>query len=85
VEAFVLNFLLWLGAGAELQAPTWWRCPLWFWLMSLPTHLAMRELTGWDYHWCRTLLLGFMTLGRRVLFAMPNRAAHSGSEIASSV
>lgn len=57
VEAFWVNVFGVFILGAYLSGPSIWRCPLLFWLMAIPVHLLMRELTALDYHWCRMLRL----------------------------
>jgi type IV secretory pathway VirB3-like protein len=84
-EALILNVMICFAAGVELQAPTFWRCPIWFWLMGIPIHLGLRQLTGWDYHWCRTLKLIGLTAGYSELPNLPLEKSRDSSEIPSSV
>src|ERR1700759_2176997 len=57
VEAIWGNVLGTFDHGAFLQAPTWWPQPIRFWLLGIPFHIILRELTALDYHWARTIRL----------------------------
>jgi type IV secretory pathway VirB3-like protein len=71
VEAFWGNVLGTFYLGAFLQAPTWWRQPIMFWLLGIPFHIILRELTALDYHWARTIRLQLETAFIWVLSSMP--------------
>ena len=84
-EALVCNFVFWFVAGAELMAPTWWRQPMMFWAMAIPTHYALRMLTGWDYHWFRSVKLEMLTVSKTHLESLSIAKARSWREVPSSV
>lgn len=85
LEAFLLNAFLTFFVGVELQGPTLWRSPFMFWLMGIPVHCAMRELTAWDYHWSRTLVLWARCSFHRVLGSIPARPIRTPAEIVGGV
>lgn len=84
-EALVINVLICFSAGVFLRAPTFWRAPFWFWLAFIPIHLALRELTAWDYHWFRTLRLEAQTLVIVVLEILPTTLPRSAQTVPSCV
>ena len=84
-EALAANIMLSFFAGAELSAPTIWRSPMMFWAMSIPIHLALRQLTAWDYHWCRAIRLWALTLGRPSLESISWETPRHYREVPSSV
>src|ERR1700750_3183164 len=84
-EALALNGFCVFVMGALLQAPTWWRSPIMFWLMSVPIHLALRQLTAWHYHWCRLLRLSVETATWWTLQPIPTRLPKRAKDLASSV
>ncbi len=85
IEALMLNVTITAVAGVELQSPVWWRSPIMFWLMGIPVHYGLRMLTGWDYHWCRTLRLELMTVTMRTLECLSTSPPRRPEEIPSSV
>ena len=84
-EVLMLNVLLSFSAGVFLQAPTIWRSPIMFWLMGVPIHFALRELTGWDYHWFRTMKLEALSLRVAALTVLPTSLPRRFQDIPSSV
>lgn len=85
IEALALNLGLTFVAGYELQAPTWWRSPIMFWLMGIPIHFGLRLLTGWDYHWFRSLKLEATTVVFAALESLPMGLPRHPREVPSSV
>lgn len=80
-----LNAVFTFFAGAELQAPVWYRSPMMFWLMGIPIHMALKRLTAWDYHWAHILVRWTLCLSMPMLGALSLRRARSGEDISSSV
>jgi type IV secretory pathway VirB3-like protein len=86
VEAFWANFIGMFYAGAIFEAPVWWRQPFVFWLLGIPIHLILRELTAHDWHWARGLRLRLETSLLWYLTSAPQRLGRRASrEIASCV
>jgi len=85
IEALALNMFVCFFAGAELSAPTIWRCPVWFWAASVPIHFGLRRLTGWNYHWARECRLWLVTFWRPSLYSLSIRPPKSGRDISSHV
>ncbi len=84
-EALMLNVLICFSAGVFLQAPTFWRSPFMFWAAFVPIHLALRELTGWDYHWFRAIKLEALTVSSTSFEALPITPPRHPREVPSSV
>jgi type IV secretory pathway VirB3-like protein len=84
-EALGLNIFCCFMAGTYLAAPTIWRSPVVFWLAAIPIHFALRQLTSYDYHWCRTARIWTMGLSCRVLYSLPTGRARKASDVATSV
>lgn len=86
LEGLLLNAATVFFLGVTLKAPTVWRSPVMFWALAIPVHMAMRELTSWDYHWSRTLILSLrsLALGSK-LVSLPRGKPKTGQELSSSV
>lgn len=86
VEAFWTNVLGTYYFGAFFQSPTtFWRCPLMLWLIGIPVHVILRELTAFDYHWATTLRLQLESSFLWRLTSAPQPVGHAHREIPTSV
>lgn len=85
VGGLVINLVVTFFAGAELQAPVWYRSPMMFWALGIPVHFALKRVTAWDYHWAHILLRWVLCLSMPTLHCVSLRRARSGEDIPSSV
>lgn len=84
LEGLAANVAVTFFAGLQFQGATVWRSPFMFWAIGVPVHFAMRKLTSWDYHWCRTLILWGRAAGHKTLVSLPIQRLRDAHRISTS-